>query len=328
MYSMKENNVNILPATETVVPMQAVEVQQLSATIGKKQILQEVSFSIPVGKLFSILGPNGAGKTTLIKTLTGGISPTSGVARIHDLDVTRDLLHIKRIIGITPQENNLYEALSAEENLRLHGQLFGMSARAIRTRTTEVLQLVELNERRKDPVRKFSGGMKRRLVIARSIFHNPALVFLDEPTTGLDPEARRSIWRMIQNLKQQKVSLLMTTHYMEEAEQLSDHVLVLNSGRVIAEGTPQELLHTHVGIAFVELAGLSAEDLTHLQELYPRTQAIDESQVRIPTENLAEIPAIIRSLETHHIEFSRILTRQSTLEDVFFKLTGRKFVES
>lgn len=328
MNSTQESNVNTVAASKTAAPTPAVEIQQLSATIGKKLILQEISFSIPVGKLFSILGPNGAGKTTLIKTLIGGIPPTSGVARIHGRDVTSDLLHIKRVIGITAQENNLYEALSAEENLRLHGQLFGMSTREIRTRTAEVLQLVELSDRRKDPIRKFSGGMKRRLVIARSIFHNPTTVFLDEPTTGLDPEARRSIWKMIQNLKQQKVSLLLTTHYMEEAEQLSDHVIVLNNGRIIAQGTPHELLLAHVGVAFIELAGLSAENQTRLQELYPRTQVIEQGQMRIPTDNLAEIPAIMRSLETHHVEFSRILTRQSTLEDVFFKLTGRKFTES
>ena len=181
MNSMKESIVNTLAPLETVTSPLAVEMQQLSATIGKKQILQDVSFSIPAGKLCSILGPNGAGKTTLIKTLTGGVAPSSGVAKVHGLDVAHDLLHIKRVIGITPQENNLYETLNAEENLRLHGKLFGMSTSQIRTRTAEVLDLVELSDRRKDAVRKFSGGMKRRLVIARSIFHNPAIVFLDEP---------------------------------------------------------------------------------------------------------------------------------------------------
>ncbi len=328
MYYIEKGVLCAIAPLEVVTSSLAVDIQQLSATIGKKLILQGISFSIPSGKLCSILGPNGAGKTTLIKTLIGGVALSSGTARVYGLDVARDLLRIKHMIGITPQENNLYEALSAEENLHLHGRLFGMSTRQIRARTTEVLHLVELSERGKDPVRKFSGGMKRRLVIARSIFHNPAVVFLDEPTTGLDPEARRAVWKMLQNLKQEHVSLLLTTHYMEEAEQLSDHVVVLNSGQIIAEGTPQELLQAHVGMAFVELAGLSSEGLARLQELYPHLQTVENGQARIPTDQLAKIPAIIRDLETHNISFSTILTRQSTLEDVFFKLTGRKIIES
>lgn len=315
---------SIMAQTPTAL---AVEVKNLNASIGKKQILHDMTFSIPAGKLVSILGPNGAGKTTLIKVLTGGIPANSGSIQIGGMDVKRNLLHVKRYIGITAQDNNLYENLSAGENLRLHGMLFGMSNKQIGQRTDEVLQMVNLADRKKDPVRKFSGGMKRRLVIARSIFHNPSMVFLDEPTTGLDPEARQDIWKMINSLKAQQVSLLLTTHYMEEAEQLSDNVIVMNSGTIITEGTTKELLAQHVGIAFVEFTGIEDENIGQLSTIFPNVQNLDPGQIRIPIGDLAEIPTVIRALEHHQIPFRTILTRQSTLEDVFFKFTGRKIAQ-
>jgi len=307
-----------------VAPPLAIEMQKLNASIGKKHILRDISFQLASGRLLSILGPNGAGKTTLIKVLIGGIAPTSGTASVVGFDVTRHLLHIKRRIGITPQENNLYEDLSAAENLQLHGRLFGMSGKQIRARTDEVLDLVDLRKRKKDTVKHFSGGMKRRLVIARSIFHYPDIVFLDEPTTGLDPDARRSIWQMIQGLKQQHVSLLLTTHYMEEAEQLSDDVIVMNSGMIIAEGTTSSLLSEHVGGAFVELTGVSEEHQQEIQRLFPQVQVFENEAVRIPTSDLADIPGVIQTLAQKDLPYASILTRKATLEDVFFKLTGRK----
>jgi ABC-type multidrug transport system ATPase subunit len=301
----------------------AVEVEKINASIGKKQILHDITFSIPAGKLISILGPNGAGKTTLIRVMTGGIPATSGSVKIENLEIKRNLLKIKRYIGITAQDNNIYENLSASENLRLHGMLFGMSDKQIRQRTDEVLQMVDLLDRKKDAVRKFSGGMKRRLVIARSIFHNPAVVFLDEPTTGLDPEARQSIWKMIHSLKEQQVSLLLTTHYMEEAENLSDNVIVMNNGHIITQGTTKDLLAEHVGIAFVEFSGLTENDTERLKTLIPQTQVVNPGHIRISISDLSEVSGIIRLLESNNIPFATISTRQSTLEDVFFKFTGR-----
>ena len=219
-----------------------VQVLELVKHFGKHEAVKGVSFTIGKGEIFGLLGPNGAGKSTTINMMCGYLAPTSGDTIIGGLSTRKDALKVKRLLGVVPQEIALYKELSSLENLEFFGQLYGMSARDRKARAAEVLQFVGLYDRRKEPVKTFSGGMQRRINMAVAMIHSPQFLMMDEPTVGVDPQSRENIFDTIEKLRDQGVTILYTTHYMEEAERLCNHIAIMDDGRIIAMGTLEQLL--------------------------------------------------------------------------------------
>jgi len=258
--------------------------------------VDRLSFEVPQGEVFGLLGPNGAGKTTSIRMLTTLASITSGQAEIAGIDVSRNPIGVKRVIGLAPQGLNLEIELTAEENLEFHGRLHRMSRQDRRARIRELLEFSELWEKRNVQVQKFSGGMKRRLLITRAIMHRPKVLFLDEPTVGLDPQIRRRVWDMILGLKAQGITILVTTHYIEEADFLCDRVGIMNRGRLVALDKPQSLKNT---------TGIYAVICSRMNGCPPRFFNDRDEAVRYASELEGDVTV-----------------RQTNLEDVFIALTG------
>ena len=219
-----------------------IEVRDLVKKYGDFCAVDHISFTVPEGKIFGFLGPNGAGKTTTIKMLTTVLNPTSGYARVDGHDPQREQKAVRRAFGIVFQDPSLDDELTAVENMELHGVLYGVPKSEQRERIETLLRLVDLWDRRKDYVKMYSGGMKRRLEIARAFLHNPKVLFLDEPTIGLDPQTRNHMWNYIRLMsKEQNVTVFFTTHYMEEADRVADDVAVIDHGKIVAQGSPAEL---------------------------------------------------------------------------------------
>ncbi len=258
--------------------------------------LDGLSLQIPPGEIFGLLGPNGAGKTTTIKILTTLARPSRGTARIQGFDVVRQPLAVKQLIGVCPQEINLDRELTAFENLWIYGRLHRMAD--LSARIGELLVFGNLEERAHSLVRDFSGGMQRRLLILRALVSRPRVLFLDEPTVGLDPQVRRQLWNLIQGFKQEGITIILTTHYIEEAEMLCDRVGVLNRGRLIALDTP--------GALVAKVGGYVVETLNSGQRQYLLVRDKEEAYARAQTE-----PA-------------GVIIRQANLEDVFIQLTGER----
>jgi ABC-2 type transport system ATP-binding protein len=258
--------------------------------------LEGLSLQIPAGEIFGLLGPNGAGKTTTIKILTALARPSWGEARIQDFDVRRQPLEVKKLIGVCPQEINLDRELTAFENLWIYGKLHRTPDLAARIR--ELLEFGELADRADSLVRDFSGGMQRRLLILRALVSTPQVLFLDEPTVGLDPQVRRQLWGLIQDLKQEGITIILTTHYIEEAEMLCDRVGVLNRGRLIALDTPKALV--------AKVGGYVVETLDSGRRHYVLVREKSEAYALAQQEP------------------SGVIIREANLEDVFIQLTGER----
>jgi ABC-2 type transport system ATP-binding protein len=303
----------------------AIVVEQLTRRFDDFVAVDGIDFTVGQGEVFGFLGPNGAGKTTTISMLTTLLRPTAGSARVSGHDVQHDDAAVRRSIGIVFQEPSLDERLTARENLEFHAVLYGM-ARADRPgRIEEALRLVDLADRADHIVEKFSGGMRRRLEIARGLLHVPAVLFLDEPTLGLDPQSRRSVWQHIRALREQTgVTVFMTTHYMEEAE-FCDRIAIIDHGEIVALDTP-EGLKDMVGGDVVTVTAPEPEPLVaHL-----RAQALDpvrrNGEVRVEVDDGARfIPRLIRGFAG---DIDGASLRRPTLDDVFLKLTGRTIRES
>jgi ABC-2 type transport system ATP-binding protein len=219
-----------------------VEVRNLVKTFGRHEAVKGVSFTIGKGEIFGLLGPNGAGKSTTINMMCGYLEPTSGDTIIDGRSITREPLQVKRMLGVVPQEIALYKDLTALDNLEFFGEIYGLPAKERRTRAEEVLRFVSLYERRKEPVKNFSGGMQRRINMAIAMMHRPSLLLMDEPTVGVDPQSRENIFDTIEHLRDQGITILYTTHYMEEAERLCNHIAIMDEGQIIAMGTLEQLL--------------------------------------------------------------------------------------
>ena len=240
-------------------------VTKLTKSFGDVAAVDRVSFSVPEGSIFGFLGPNGAGKTTTIKMLTTTLKPSSGMMSVNGHDPVREQDAVRRSFGIVFQDPSLDEELTAFENMELHGALYGVPSSPMRGRIQKLLQFVELWDRQGDFVKHFSGGMKRRLEIARALLHEPKILFLDEPTLGLDPQTRNHIWSYIKNLcVEQRVTVFFTTHYMEEADRVADELAVIDRGRIVARGSPQRLKETagasSLEDAFIALTGHAIRD--------------------------------------------------------------------
>lgn len=291
--------------------MTAIKVRDLTKFYDGVVALNSVSLDVEEGEIFGLLGPNGAGKTTLIKILTTVIKPTSGRAEVDGYDVVKFAGEVRRRIGVVFQENTLDNDLTVYENLDFHARLYGMNRYEREKRIEEVLNLIELEEYEDVLVRNLSGGMKRKVEIARGILHNPKVLFLDEPTMGLDVHTRRRIWGYIEGLN---TTVFMTTHYMEEAERLCDRVAIIDKGRIIKVGDPEGLKRL-IGkdVVRIEFEGEFKLDLDAKEIVR------GENFVEITLDNYEILPEIIRALEVKSISI-----RKHTLEDVFISLTGRE----
>jgi ABC-2 type transport system ATP-binding protein len=288
-----------------------------------------VSFDIQAGEIFSLLGPYGAGKTTIISMLSCLLEPTSGDAIINGHSITQEALEVKRIIGVIPQEIALYEELSARENLTFWGQMYGLGRSSLKTRVTEVLEQIGLADRAKDRIKTYSGGMKRRVNIGVGLLHKPLLLFMDEPTVGIDPQSRRSILDSVKDLNKAGMTVLYTTHYMEEAEELSHRVGIVDQGKMIAIGTQKELtqlvgenetLRLHTGEK-VDMQPL----INALQELPQviHVSASDNMVVLIVPEADDALPPVLGKADRLGYKIRSVDIQEPNLEAVFLKLTGR-----
>jgi ABC-2 type transport system ATP-binding protein len=303
--------------------MNAVQTFKLTKKFDSLVAVNGVDLEIKKGELFSFLGPNGAGKTTTIRMLCCLLKPTRGSASILGYDVVKTPFAVKRLIGVSPQETILSERLNCWENLALIGKIHGLSSNQVRRRSQELLETMGLMERAKDQVRKFSGGMKRRLSIAVALVSDPQVLFLDEPTLGLDPQARRVIWEYIAGLKGKK-TILLTTHYMEEADSLSDRIGIIDEGRVVALGTSQELKTNTFGMRnmVVSTEHLTAEVIADLHSKYSRV-AVTKGQLKISHKDL-DFREIVDYLHSRGVILHSAALEQPTLEDVFIQITGKE----
>jgi len=291
--------------------------------------VDQVNFDIQEGEVFSLLGPNGAGKSTTISMLSCLLKASDGDAIIDGKSILSDPMGVKNMIGVIPQEIALYETLSARDNLLFWGRLYGMGGQSLKNRVEEVLEQVDLKDRSKDKVKTYSGGMKRRINIAVGLLHKPKLVFMDEPTVGIDPQSRRRILDMVKELNQQGLTVLYTTHYMEEAEELSDRVGIIDHGKLIAIGTQKELtrmvgekeglrLHFSEG----DQVDLLVESLQTLPEVIKVSTTDHEILVIVPDAEEA-LPAVISKANEDGVRVRSIDIEEPNLEAVFLHLTGR-----
>jgi ABC-2 type transport system ATP-binding protein len=275
-----------------------IRIENLTKHYRDIQALRGVNLRVGKGELFAYLGPNGSGKTTTIKILTGLANPTSGDAYVHGHHVVRDTLEAKKQCGLVPQTINLDHELSVYENLDIHGRLFHMAASERAAKIEELLDYVGINERRNSPVKHLSGGMKRRVMVARALMHSPKILFLDEPTVGLDPTIRRRIWSLVKKIQQSGATIFLTTHYIEEAEFLAERVAFLDEGSIVAVDTPQNLM-ARLG-----------------------TWALD----KIVNGNMETTFFVSREAANHYLveQQGGFTLRRVNLEDVFLAVTGRK----
>jgi ABC-2 type transport system ATP-binding protein len=306
-----------------------LEVQDLVKKYGDFTAVKGISFDIRDGEIFSLLGPNGAGKTTTISMLSTLYTPTSGDATIGGHSITKDPMAVKQVIGVVPQELALYEDLTARENLIFWGQMYGLSGKALHSRVDEVLEQIGLTDKAKNKVKTYSGGMKRRVNIGVGLLHKPRLLFMDEPTVGIDPQSRRAILDTVKDLNRQGMTVLYTTHYMEEAEELSNRVGIIDHGELIAIGSQKELTQ-QVGQTETLILHIGEnDDQEALADVLKNVHGVLEAE---PSENAVSIitpeaedilAAVITKANERGIKIRSIDIREPNLEAVFLHLTGR-----
>lgn len=301
----------------------AIQTFNLTKVFGSLVAVDGINLDIKKGELFALLGPNGAGKTTAINMICCLLKPTSGTIKVMGYDINQEPFKVKAVIGVSPQETTLSERLNSLENLNLIGQLHGISPQKLKTWSKLMLETMGLAGRAKDQVRKFSGGMKRRLNIAMALIHNPPIIVLDEPTLGLDPQARRAVWEYIARLKGEK-TILLTTHYMEEADFLADRIGIIDKGKIVSLGTSIELktemLGTHTMV--IQAWNVTQKAIIEMRSKY------DEVEVSNGTVAITDKQLNFREIVDHLHAFGVIVRsayiKEPTLEDVFLKITGKE----
>ena len=304
----------------------AVQTFQLTKVFNSLVAVDEIELNIRKGELFALLGPNGAGKTTTINMLCCLLKPTGGTANIMGYDINQQPFKIKEIIGVSPQETTISEHLNAQEHLNLIGRIHNINTKELRIRSQELLEITGLTERAKDQVRKYSGGMMRRLNIIMALIHNPEIVFLDEPTLGLDPQARRAIWEYIVQLKGEK-TILLTTHYMDEADFLSDRIGIMDKGKIVALGTTSELktsmLEKHTMIIYAW--NLTQKVITEMQSKYAEVTVSDGTM--LITDRQLDFKEVVDHLHSSGAIVRSAHIKEPTLDDVFLHVTGKELRE-
>lgn len=306
-----------------------LEVKELVKQYGDFNAVKGITFDIKEGEIFSLLGPNGAGKTTTISMLSTLYTPTAGDASIGGYSVSKEPMAVKQVIGVVPQELALYEDLTARENLIFWGQMYGLSGKSLHSRVDEVLEQIGLVDKAKNRVKTYSGGMKRRVNIGVGLLHKPRLLFMDEPTVGIDPQSRRAILDTVKDLNQQGMTVLYTTHYMEEAAELSDRVGIIDHGELIALGTQKELTQK-VGETETLILHLGENDdpetlARSLVETENVLEAIaTDHEVSVVAQEAEDVlAAVITKANERGIKIHSIDIREPNLEAVFLQLTGR-----
>jgi lipooligosaccharide transport system ATP-binding protein len=309
------------------VPEVLVRARGLTKRFGDFTAVDGIDFDLFRGEAFGFLGPNGAGKSSTMRMLGCVSPPTAGELTILHGDPVRDGAQIRARLGVVPQEDTLDSELSVRENLLVYGRYFGLPRKLINERTDQLLDFVQLAERADSQVDPLSGGMKRRLTIARSLINDPDILILDEPTTGLDPQARHVVWDRLFSLKQRGVTLILTTHYMDEAEQLCDRLVVMDHGKIAAEGAPRDLIAQYSTSEVLELrfaSGTQEVAVEKIKDLSPERLEVTADRLLIYASDGDEFLARVHEAG---IEPLTELVRRSTLEDVFLHLTGRTLVD-
>jgi lipooligosaccharide transport system ATP-binding protein len=303
-----------------------VSARALRKRFGDFTAVDGIDFDVEPGEAFGFLGPNGAGKSSTMKMI-GAVSPISGgTLSVLGMNPAEHGPAIRSRLGVVPQEDNLDQELTVEENLMIYGRYFDLPRKEISRRIDELLDFAQLSTRRKDRVEPLSGGMKRRLIIARGLINEPDLMLLDEPTTGLDPQARHVLWDRLYTLKQEGVTLIITTHYMDEAEQLCDRLVIMDHGKIVAEGSPQALIDRHTTREVLELrfpAGSTPPEESRFDGIAKRVETL-RNRVVLYTDEAERTGAAVAE---RGIVPESTLVRRSTLEDVFLTLTGRSLID-
>jgi ABC-2 type transport system ATP-binding protein len=305
----------------------AIQVKDLTKKFGDLIAVQKLNFVVGSGEIFGLLGPNGAGKTTTLSILCTILKPTSGTATVNGFDVMKHPLQVRKSIGIIFQEPSIDDRLTGRENLEMHANLYGVPPKEQKTRIKEVLKLVDLEDRADSLMRTYSGGMRRRLEIARGLVHRPKVLFLDEPTLGLDPQTREHIWSYIKELnKRENITMILTTHYMDEADRLCDRIAIIDYGKIVALDKPQRLKEQLEGdIIFVKSAP-NEDLLKKLSEMtsVKNVQQFDGELRLVVREGHAVMPRIVETAANLGIRVESMSIREPTLEDVFIHYTGRE----
>jgi ABC-2 type transport system ATP-binding protein len=307
----------------------AIQIRNLSKKFNNLVAVDNISFDIEQGEIFGLLGPNGAGKTTTLSMLSTMLRPTSGSASINGIDIEKDEDGVRKSIGIVFQDQSLDEELTAWENMDFHGRLYRIPAGTRKQRITELLALVELEDRKDDIVKTFSGGMRRRLEIARGLLHHPSVLFLDEPTLGLDPQTRNHLWQYIATLAKEKgITIILTTHYMDEADRLCNRIAIIDHGKIIALDTPENLKDGIGGDVVTIKSPDPAAIVAVLTEPWITRMEKHHDEVNISLQNAEQhISTIVTLLNTHRVPIESIAIHKPTLEDVFLSFTGKTIRE-
>lgn len=303
----------------------AIHAENLTKRYGENLAVDHISFEINMGHTVALLGPNGAGKTTTAKMIYCAIKPTDGKLFVNNLDVATQDLEIKRCLGVVPQDNNHDPDLTVLDNLLVYANYFDMPKAEARKKAMEMLEFVELTDRKDQVIMSLSGGMQRRLIVARSLINDPSILILDEPTTGLDPQARHNIWQKVRELKKRGVTVILTTHYMDEAQELADEVFIIDHGKLLKTGSPLKLIRENVGEEVLEM---------HLQSLEQKGEIESKlSSIGVSFERVADIIYCYKDGESfdkvmdmaflNSLNLEKYVHRLATLEDVFLKTTGR-----
>ncbi len=305
----------------------AIEVLDLYRSFGDNKAVQGVSFDVQQGEIFSLLGPNGAGKTTTISMLSCLLRPDDGDARVMGHSIRNDQNGVKSVLGVVPQDIALYEDLTARENLTFWGKMYSLRGPALHKRVDEVLDVIGLRERAKERVGKYSGGMKRRVNIGVALLHKPKVIYMDEPTVGIDPQSRRNILDSVVTLKDQGMTVLYTTHYMEEAQELSDHIAIMDHGKMIASGTNEELVKLVGGQTRIDLTlnvdAAKVMDAWRSVEGVERVVAEDGVVSVLVADSNLVLPHLFESATRLSVRITSVDIREPNLEAVFLHLTGR-----
>ena len=303
-----------------------LQARHLVKRFGDFEAVKGIDVAIDRGESFGFLGPNGAGKTSTMRMISAVSQPSGGTISIFGLDPRTHGPEIRSRLGVVPQEDSLELELSVRHNLEMFGRYFDLSRRVVRERATELLEFTQLTERANDKVDNLSGGMKRRLTIARGLMNRPEILILDEPTTGLDPQARHLLWDRLYRLKREGVTLIITTHYMDEAEQLCDRLVVMDQGSIVAEGAPRTLIEQFSTREVVELRFTTDDHEEYFDRLAPFAERVEvlPDRVLLYVNNGDDT---LRDVHAAHITPTSALVRRSSLEDVFLHLTGRTLTE-
>ncbi len=304
-----------------------ISANKITKYFGKLKALDNVSLEIKKGELFGLLGPNGAGKTTIINILSTVLNPDDGEVKINGFDLKKQPIEARKSLGVVPQEIALYENLSAYYNVLFWGKLYGVPLDKLKSRTNELFEIAGLKDRMYQKIETYSGGMKRRINLIAALVHSPRIVFMDEPTVGIDPQSRNNIYEILHKLQNEGITIIYTTHYMEEAEKLCERIGIIDHGKIIVEGNLSELktLDETSESIFFEFDQINSQQREKLRKLFGEKTIIGNNNITISTHKLnLDLPQIIKKIDKIDIHISSIDFQKKSLETLFLNLTGRK----